>query len=84
MLGREPPLMNIEDQSSTIPKSEATIKIERDRSRRARARQALVLEMTDNEDYEDSPPKPKKRCTQMVSCTDSMEVNRSDDDSDAA
>ena len=84
MLGREPPLMDIEDQSSTLPKSEATIKIERDRSRSARARQALVLEMTDNEDYEDSLPKPKKRCIKTVSHTDFMEVNRSDDDSDAA
>ena len=43
MLGREPLLMDIEDQSPTLLKSETTIKIERDRSRHARARQALVL-----------------------------------------
>jgi len=81
MLGKEPSLLDIEDQSSTLPKSEATLKIERDRSRRARARQALVLEMSDDDDGEvDGPPKTKIR---RKARSASLDVNRSDDDSDA-
>ena len=79
MLGKEPSPLDIADQSSTLPKSEATLKIERDRSRRARARQALVLEMSDDED-DDGPPKTKIR---RKARSASLDVNRSDDDSDA-
>ena len=84
MYGWEPPLLDIEDQSSTIPKLDATVKIERERSRRAKARQALVLDISEDEEDADevTPHKPKKIRCSKTECSASLEVYHSDEDSD--
>ena len=84
MYGREPPLLDVEDQSSTIPKSNATVKIEKERSRHAKARQAMVLDISeDEEDTDEVPPhKPKKIRHSKTECSASLEVHHSDEDSD--
>ena len=84
MYRQEPPLLDVEDQSSTIPKSDATVKIERERNRCANTRQALVLDITeDEEDTDEVPPhKPKKiRCSKTEHSA-FLEVHHSDEDSD--
>ena len=45
MYGQEPPLLDVKDQSSRILKSDTTAKIEKERSRHAKARQALDLDI---------------------------------------
>ena len=57
MAGKQPPPLDVEEQSSTLPKSKATLKLERGRSRLVKAkRRALTLledSFSDNEEMED-------------------------------
>ena len=54
MRGIEPPPIDVEDQSSALPKSELTKKIEREAMKRARACQfALMDASTKEEDSDD-------------------------------
>ena len=67
--GMEPPPVDVEDQSSAIPKSESTKKIEREVTKRAHARQLALMnasteEEGDNDDDESSgvPSRKINRC----------------------
>ena len=51
--GMEPPPVDVEDQSSAIPKSESTKKIEREATKRARARQLALMDASTEEEGDD-------------------------------
>ena len=51
--GMEPPPVDVEDQSSAIPKSESTKKIEREAMKRARARQLVLMDASTEEEDDD-------------------------------
>ena len=51
--GMEPPPVDVEDQSSAIPKSESTRKIEREATKRARARQLALMDASTEEEGDD-------------------------------
>ena len=51
--GMEPPPVDVEDQSSAIPKSESTKKIEREVTKRAHARQLALMNASTEEEGDD-------------------------------
>ena len=75
--GIEPPPVDVEDQSSVLPKSKPTKKIEREATKRARAHQLALMDVsTEEEDDDDESlleqgvtPRKMSRCKIRPSST---------------